>query len=70
DARVREAAAGWRGSVDVVTATASAADRGAVFAGAEAVLVRPDGHVVWTGTGGVDGLGTALACWFGAPAEG
>jgi bifunctional hydroxylase/dehydrase len=68
DARVREAAAGWAGRVDVVTATASAADRGAVFAGAEAVLIRPDGHVVWTGTGGADGLGTALARWFGQPA--
>lgn len=70
DARVREAAATWTGRVDVVTATARTADRGAVFAGAEAVLVRPDGHVVWTGTGDADGLGTALARWFGAPAEG
>ncbi|EHN77683.1 hypothetical protein SMCF_2793 [Streptomyces coelicoflavus ZG0656] len=64
---MREAAAGWAGRVDVVTATASAADRGAVFAGAGAVLVRPDGHVAWTGTGADDGLDAALARWFGAP---
>ncbi|KAF2774766.1 FAD-dependent monooxygenase [Streptomyces sp. OM5714] len=68
DPAVREAAAGWAGRVDVVTATASAADRGAVFAGAGAVLVRPDGHVAWTGAGATDGLGAALARWFGAPA--
>jgi bifunctional hydroxylase/dehydrase len=70
DPGLREAAAPWAGRVDVVTATARTADRGAVFAGAEAVLVRPDGHVAWTGAGSGDGLGTALARWFGAPAEG
>ncbi|MGW2616983.1 FAD-dependent monooxygenase [Streptomyces sp. NPDC001500] len=69
DARVREAAAAWAGRVDVVTATASASDGGAVLAGAGAVLVRPDGHVAWTGAGGADGLDTALARWFGTPAE-
>jgi bifunctional hydroxylase/dehydrase len=69
DARVREAAAAWSGRVDVVTATASPSVRGAVLAGAEAVLVRPDGHVAWTAAGGADGLGAALARWFGAPAE-
>ncbi|MEV8309154.1 FAD-dependent monooxygenase [Streptomyces flavidovirens] len=67
DARLRDATAAWSESVDVVTATASAADGVAVFAGAAAVLVRPDGHVVWTGTGAIDGLGTALARWFGTP---
>ncbi|MER7779684.1 FAD-dependent monooxygenase [Streptomyces sp. NPDC096191] len=70
DAGVREAAAAWADRVDVVTATARTADRGAVLAGAEAVLVRPDGHVAWTGAGGADGLGACLARWFGAPAEG
>ncbi|MER6788116.1 FAD-dependent monooxygenase [Streptomyces sp. NPDC000658] len=69
DARVREAAAAWAGRVDVVTATPSASDGGAVLAGAGAVLVRPDGHVAWTGAGGADGLDTALARWFGTPAE-
>ncbi|MFG2577412.1 FAD-dependent monooxygenase [Streptomyces sp. NPDC048481] len=67
DARVREAAAPWSDRVDVVTATACAPD-GAVFAGAGAVLVRPDGHVAWTGAGGADGLDAALARWFGTPA--
>jgi 3-(3-hydroxy-phenyl)propionate hydroxylase len=32
-----------------------------------AVLVRPDGHVAWVGTGTYDGLADALAKWFGAP---
>lgn len=32
-----------------------------------AVLVRPDGHVAWVGDGSADGLGDALAAWFGAP---
>ncbi|MFH0246519.1 FAD-dependent monooxygenase [Streptomyces sp. HK10] len=66
--RLRAAAAAWADRVDVVTATVSAADGAAVFAGAEAVLVRPDGHVAWTGAGTADGLDTALARWFG-PAE-
>lgn len=70
DSGLREAAAAWAGRVDVVTVTASPADRGAVFAGAEAVLVRPDGHVAWTGTAGADGLAPALTHWFGTPAEG
>ena len=32
------------------------------------VLIRPDGHVAWVGTGGVAGLEHALAAWFGKPA--
>jgi 3-(3-hydroxy-phenyl)propionate hydroxylase len=31
-----------------------------------AVLVRPDGHVAWAGTGTYDGLEEALSTWFGA----
>ncbi|MFB6891419.1 FAD-dependent monooxygenase [Kitasatospora sp. NPDC056327] len=34
-----------------------------------AVLLRPDGHVVWTGTDRT-GLGTALTRWFGTPVAG
>ncbi|MEZ5376864.1 MAG: FAD-dependent monooxygenase [Acidimicrobiales bacterium] len=33
-----------------------------------ALLVRPDGHVAWVGSGSDDGLHTALATWFGGPA--
>jgi 2-polyprenyl-6-methoxyphenol hydroxylase-like FAD-dependent oxidoreductase len=34
-----------------------------------AVLIRPDGHVAWAGSGGTDeGLRVALTSWFGAPA--
>jgi hypothetical protein len=33
-----------------------------------AVLVRPDGHVAWVGTGGREGLTDALTTWFGQPA--
>jgi 2-polyprenyl-6-methoxyphenol hydroxylase-like FAD-dependent oxidoreductase len=33
-----------------------------------AVLIRPDGHVAWAGTGTDAGLTDALASWFGPPA--
>jgi hypothetical protein len=32
-----------------------------------AVLIRPDGHVVWAGERGTSGLREALTRWFGAP---
>ncbi|MER5451336.1 FAD-dependent monooxygenase [Streptomyces sp. NPDC002764] len=67
DVRVREAAAAWSGRVDTVTA--SPAGRDTVLAGAAAVLVRPDGHVAWTGSGTTDGLQAALTRWFGTPAQ-
>ncbi|MFI9471903.1 FAD-dependent monooxygenase [Streptomyces sp. NPDC052492] len=63
DAHVRETAAGWAARVDTVTATAA----GDALTGARALLVRPDGHIAWTGTG-TDGLAAALTRWFGAPA--
>jgi 3-(3-hydroxy-phenyl)propionate hydroxylase len=34
-----------------------------------AVLIRPDGHVVWVGDGTQVGLSAALTTWFGQPAE-
>ncbi len=32
-----------------------------------AVMIRPDGHVAWVGTGTDQGLRDALATWFGSP---
>jgi hypothetical protein len=37
---------------------------------AEAVLIRPDGHVAWVGDHARAGLPDALATWFGPPAPG
>ncbi|MFH8570270.1 FAD-dependent monooxygenase [Streptomyces sp. NPDC017993] len=64
DAAVRDTAAGWKDRVTTVTATPEAA---AAFAGADAVLVRPDGHVVWT-SADPGQLSDALRRWFGTPA--
>ncbi|KAF2774767.1 MULTISPECIES: FAD-dependent oxidoreductase [Streptomyces] len=60
-------AAGLADRVDTVTAHA-AADEPLEGAPA-AVLVRPDGHVAWAGgaDGDGDGLGRAVARWFGSP---
>jgi 3-(3-hydroxy-phenyl)propionate hydroxylase len=33
----------------------------------DAVLIRPDGYVAWTGEGSQRGLADALTTWFGAP---
>lgn len=35
----------------------------------KAVLIRPDGHVAWAGGAADDGLGKALADWFGPPRQ-
>ena len=60
-ADVREAARGWAGRVDVVTAKADPAP-------ADAILIRPDAHVAWAVAAGepVEGLREALGRWFGA----
>ena len=57
--RVRQVDAGHAGSwvLPVV---------GAVTA-PTAVLIRPDGHVAWVGTGTQQGLGESLTRWFGPP---
>ncbi|GLW53615.1 hypothetical protein Kpho01_16260 [Kitasatospora phosalacinea] len=66
-ADLRRAAEGWRSRVDV-RAAATTADRAA-----DAVLVRPDGHVAWAAAVGepaeraAPALRAALAHWFGAP---
>ena len=35
-----------------------------------AVLIRPDGHVAWVGTGTDQGLRDSLTTWFGPPNQG
>ncbi|GAA4227676.1 FAD-dependent monooxygenase [Actinomadura meridiana] len=65
DESVRRSARPWADRVDVVTAK-PAADAG--FPQADAVLVRPDGHVAWAAPGARDDLTDALARWFGPPA--
>lgn len=73
-----EAAAGWADRVDAVPAAPTGEAAEAVFAGAAAVLLRPDGHVAWAGAAaeggdggdGGGGLGAALTRWFGPPAAG
>jgi 2-polyprenyl-6-methoxyphenol hydroxylase-like FAD-dependent oxidoreductase len=54
-------AAGWAGRVDVLPATTPQPP-------ADAVLVRPDGHVAWVGAD-AEGLTDALLTWFGEPAR-
>ncbi|MEU7075688.1 SDR family oxidoreductase [Streptomyces narbonensis] len=61
---VRTVAARWAGPVHTVTATSHPE----AVAGADALLVRPDGYIAWAGTGGAD-LERALDRWFGAPAS-
>lgn len=51
---------GWAGRVEVVAASPGDLP-------APALLLRPDGHVVWLGDDPA-GLGAALRRWFGAPA--
>ncbi|MGW0565200.1 SDR family oxidoreductase [Streptomyces sp. NPDC003016] len=60
----RALAAPWADLVHTVTATSVSEDLAAPDTGA--LLVRPDGHVVWADTGGTD-LTTALNRWFGQP---
>ncbi|KAB2973023.1 hypothetical protein F8R89_13920 [Streptomyces sp. SS1-1] len=73
DPAPREAAARWTDTVTVVTARP---EDPAAFAGATALLVRPDGHVAWAAGGdsarddvaaGVDRLVEALHHCFGSP---
>lgn len=67
-ADVREAAAGWAGRVDIVTAHAEEG------LGTDALLLRPDGYAAWSAGdsgsrgSGTEGLRTALQRWFAEPA--
>jgi hypothetical protein len=57
---------GWKDRVDIVTAQSPGPP-------AAALLIRPDGYVVWAATHDAphtDGLRHALTAWFGAPAAG
>lgn len=66
DAAPRGTVAGWKDRVVTVTASPEADIDKAAFDGATAVLVRPDGHVVWTSADGEDPQ-SALRRWFGSP---
>jgi bifunctional hydroxylase/dehydrase len=63
DSVLREAAAGWKDRVTVVTGTPQKPDS---FGGAAALLVRPDGYVAWADTGTAE-LSATLHRWFGSP---
>jgi hypothetical protein len=56
------AAAPWADRIDIVTATSAS------LAGTHAVLVRPDGHVVWAAPDAASvSLHGALTRWFASP---
>ncbi|MGV9693206.1 FAD-dependent monooxygenase [Streptomyces sp. NPDC003444] len=69
DAGLRRGAAGWTDRIDVVTASPHGVPSYDPFAGTDAVLVRPDGHVVWASPGAGE-VTAALSRWFGAPRGG
>ncbi len=67
DAAVREAGARWAERITVLTGKPDGLPASSLVDGASAILVRPDGHVVWVGTEERDGLEEALTRWFGSP---
>ncbi|MGW2414992.1 FAD-dependent monooxygenase [Streptomyces tubercidicus] len=62
-ARPEDVVAGW---TDRVTLTTARARRDGPLPVGAALLLRPDGHIVWVGTAW-DGVTTALRRWFGEP---
>jgi bifunctional hydroxylase/dehydrase len=69
DAWIQAVAVGWQDRVVLTTAHPREPD---AFDGARALLIRPDGYVVWAPeqTVSVTGLVPALHRWFGAPVAG
>lgn len=63
---LRRIAAGWAGRVDLVSALPHDVSAESGLVGTRAVLVRPDGHVVWAMPGCGD-PSAVLKRWFGAP---
>ncbi|MFF3333595.1 FAD-dependent monooxygenase [Streptomyces sp. NPDC002888] len=70
NARLRERAAAWSARVDIVTAAPHAVPEDSALHGTSAVLIRPDGHVVWVAPGSHHDLPMALTRWFGRPTAG
>nr|UYD71625.1 FAD-binding protein [Streptomyces sp.] len=68
--RLRKRAYGWADRVDIVTTAPPSFSPDSQLADTSAVLVRPDGHVVWAAPGSHHDLQMALERWFGQPAAG
>ncbi|SDK12464.1 bifunctional hydroxylase/dehydrase [Actinopolyspora mzabensis] len=62
---LRSRASGWSDRIDVVTATADELSDDSPLASTTAILIRPDGYVVWAAPGSHHDLPTALDRWFG-----
>lgn len=70
DEAMRTAVQPWAGRLDVVTAKPSGLSANSPLLDVDAVLVRPDGHVVWVAPdGGWPELSAALDRWVGTHAE-
>ncbi|MFL6130655.1 MAG: FAD-dependent monooxygenase [Mycobacteriales bacterium] len=68
DPDLRQLAEGWKDRVVVATARPDPPDAlGGAARRTAALLVRPDGYVVWVAGAGDDGLDDALRRWFGSP---
>ncbi|CAM3542645.1 FAD-dependent monooxygenase [Kibdelosporangium persicum] len=64
NAGLRKAAAAWSDRVEIVTAAPVDNGTDSPLHGADAYLIRPDGHLAWA-TGSKAGLPAALERWFG-----
>lgn len=72
DGEAMRVAQPWSDRVRPAGARALPDGTGDPLAGADALLVRPDGYVAWAGHGGsgTAGLVASLTRWFGEPASG